>query len=1212
MATDRGLPDPAPACCACLPPLTQSLVRLTHLKLAGFKSFVDPTSIAIPGNLVGVVGPNGCGKSNLIDAVRWVLGESRASALRGESMQDVIFNGSMQRKPVARASVELVFDNSMGRAAGQWSQYAEISVKRVLQRDGDSGYFINNSAVRRRDIQDIFLGTGVGPRAYAIIEQGMISRVIEAKPEELRVFLEEAAGISKYKERRRETEARMEDTRENLARVSDIQRELGGQIEKLAHQAEVARTFGALKAEQTQKQHLLWWLRQQESAQDAARISADVQRIENEIEAFTAALREVERRLEQTRVSHYAAGDATNAIQGELYAVNAEISRLESELKHIGETRQRLLAQGTQHVLALDRAGRAQFELGEAIQMWSARQRSLVVEAEAADGRLARAESGIQGHEQALRSAQQGVAAARAAVAEAERSLQVEEARRTGALRLAEQGDARVARLRSERDALPRPDQALMQSTASSLSGHAAQRVRLQDDLQVLTLALPGLEVARTSSAQRVDELGREASALQSRLATLRSLRDGQPPEGGLAAWIARHRLGTAEKLWQQINVEAGWERAVEAVLRERLHALVVDGAMLATAAADPAPGSLALVTADAAEAQVAASTPDSAPALTPANEPLAVRTLADCVTGRVPGFDRLLRVWLSGHALLDAPLAAGAAIPQGRWVDREGRVFERGALVFHGGPSGDANVLVRKREIERLAGEGESLATALALARSTLVAQDLALGGLRGRVSALQSTIAAVRDASHKAELVMSRQRELTERGQLRSAEIERELVALAAERARLDETAAGHESLASTQRNTRAEAQALVQRVLALQQQADRELGEHRNALRMAERAAQEARFAVREAESKLAETGRSLASVVEQIATTKLAERSVRNELVALVDGPLKLDLQKRLGERRDIEARLSAARDALEAITASLRTTETERLEAEQRLGPLREGIAEMRLKEQAARLAGEQFAEQLAAAQADLEAVEAHANAIAQSGGRALRLSTLQNEINRLAQQMNALGAINMAALDELTTSTERKAFLDAQATDLAEALTTLENAIRRIDLETRSLLQQTFDAVNANFSAMFPALFGGGQARLVMTGDEILDAGVQVMAQPPGKKNSSIQLLSGGEKALTATSLIFSLFQLNPAPFCLLDEVDAPLDDANTERFCNLVRQMSKDTQFLFISHNKITMELANQLVGVTMQEQGVSRIVAVDMEQALKLSEPA
>jgi chromosome segregation protein len=1182
-------------------------VRLTQVKLSGFKSFVDPTSIHVPGQLVGIVGPNGCGKSNVIDAVRWVLGESRASALRGESMQDVIFNGSIQRKPVARASVELVFDNTLGRAAGQWSQYAEISVKRVLQRDGESGYYINNTPVRRRDIQDIFLGTGVGPRAYAIIEQGMISRVIEAKPEELRVFLEEAAGISKYTERRRETEARLEDTRENLARVSDIQRELDAQIEKLAQQAEVARTFTTLRTEQTRKQQMLWWLRRQESEQETARISADIERMANEVEAGTATLRDVERRLEQTRASHYEAVDSTNAIQGEFYAVNGDISNLESELRHIGETRQRLMSQGAQLVGQLDRWGRQPFELGEALDMWDGRLRTLGTDAETASARLGEAEAGIEGHEQAVRSAQAEVANARAAIAEAERTLQVEETRRLGALRMAEQGDARVIRLRGERDALPQADATLVRATEQSLQGLAAQGDRMQADLHVITAGLPAQESARQEAAREVEQLGREISGLQSRLATLKSLHEGRPTEGDLAAWLKRHQLDGAARLWQQVRVEPGWERALEAVLRERLHAVLVDEPALASALAEPAPGARVLVQSDAL-ATGESSQPDSA-----ADASL----LAASVSASSPGVAALVRRWCGQVRRLEAAPDAAALVvlpPGSRWVDREGCLYEGGghSVAFHGGPAGDANVLVRQREIERLAVEVEAGTAALAAARQRLAAGDLALGAARGRVGALQTAIAAGREASHKAELVLTRQRELGERSTLRRTEIERELATLATERARLEETAAGHESIVAAQRVARGEAQQRLQTAQAAQVQAERDLGDRRNALRAAERAAQESRFAVREAESKLAETRRSLTGLIEQIAQATQTERALRVELGALVDGELKRRLQTRLAERSDIESRLARARDTQEGVTAAMREIETERLEAEQRIGPLREAIADLRLKEQAARLAGEQYAQQLSEAEADLAAIEAEVQALSQGGGRGVRLSALQTDINRLSQQMNALGPINMAALDELETGSERKTFLDAQAADLSEALGTLENAIRRIDLETRSLLQKTFDTVNANFSVMFPALFGGGQARLVMTGDEILDAGVQVMAQPPGKKNSSIHLLSGGEKALTATSLIFSLFQLNPAPFCLLDEVDAPLDDANTERFCNLVRQMSKETQFLFISHNKITMELANQLVGVTMQEQGVSRIVAVDMEQALQMREPS
>ncbi len=1178
-------------------------MRLTQLKLAGFKSFVDPTTIAIPGNRVGVVGPNGCGKSNLIDAVRWVLGESRASALRGESMQDVIFNGSLQRKPVARASVELVFDNALGRAAGQWSQYAEISVKRVLQRDGESGYFINNTAVRRRDIQDIFLGTGVGPRAYAIIEQGMISRVIEAKPEELRVFLEEAAGISRYKERRRETESRLEDTRENLARVSDVRRELDAQINKLTEQAEVARRFSAMQLEQTEKQHLLWWLRHEEATREAGRLGAELQQVATQIEQLTAGLREIERELEKTRADHYAAGDATNAIQGELYTVNSDIARLESELRHVGETRQRLMAQGMQHIAQLSRWGAQQIELSAAIDMWGARMRSLGESAAQADQVRAGAEAALEGHEQAVRRAQQELVQVRAAIAAAERVVQVEEARRSGALRLAEQVAARTARLDAERAGLRRPEPAVAGALERQMSGYAQQIARMESDLAAIGQDLPKLESQRSARSALSEALGRSLSGLRARLSTLIGLQEEPRADGALVGWLDRHGLANLSRVWQHVSVTPGWERALEAVLRERLRGLLITAQTLGAALADPAPANLALVLPDG---QSLASPGAQATGALPIGG-----WLLDCVQVSEPGLQAVVSGWLSGYARLDdlpSPDTLARLTPGVSWVDRDGRIYESGTVLFQSGAAGDANVLVRKREIERLDTEVQQMSADLVDAQTSLDAAEAALAGARGRASALQGAISRARQGWQQSGSALVRERELHEQAEARAAQIDSELLACAEELARLDTVAQGHQTLALAQQGERARAIEQLQSVQQAQGEAERTLAQRRDTLRQAERSAQEARFAVREADSKLAETRRSLSAAGEQVGALTRTERALRVELGALIDTQIKADLQRRLTDRSEIEQRLARSRDALEAITAGLRAIEARRVQAEQSLGPMRETIADVRLREQAARLSSEQFAAQLAEAGADT----AHIEVQAQTGARALKPASLQTDINRLGQQMSALGAINMAALDELATGSERKSFLDAQATDLAEALETLENAIRRIDLETRSLLQQTFDAVNVNFSTLFPALFGGGQARLVMTGDEILDAGVQVMAQPPGKKNASIHLLSGGEKALTAISLIFSLFQLNPAPFCLLDEVDAPLDDANTVRFCKLVERMSEQTQFLFISHNKITMELANQLVGVTMQEQGVSRIVAVDMEQAIQMREPA
>ena len=1190
-------------------------MRLTQIKLSGFKSFVDPTSINVPGNLVGVVGPNGCGKSNIIDAVRWVLGESRAAALRGESMQDVIFNGSVQRKPVARASVELVFDNHLGRAAGQWSQYAEISVKRVLQRDGESLYSINGTTVRRRDVQDIFLGTGVGPRAYAIIEQGTISRVIEAKPEELRVFLEEAAGVSKYRERRRETENRLEDTRENLLRVDDIRRELESSIGRLARQAEVAGQYQTMQKEQSVKQQLLWWLRKREAQEEAARVAGELERATRDIDAHTARLREVEVRLESTRVRHYEAGDTANAIQGELYGVNSEVARLESELRHVGETRQRLHARGAQYVTQLNSSSRQWVELGDALQMWQLRGTELAGLAVAAGERRLQEEEQVGALEGELKRAQDELVAARATIAEAERALQVEQTRHVGALERIRELDARRARLESERGALDRPQPALVERLLEQMRAFDRQLSRFGDELTQRTARLPATEARRAEGADQVERLGRDLSGAQARLKTLEGLQASAERDETLDAWIGRHGLGRFARLWELMSVAPGWERAVESVLRERLHGLAVDEAgLLDRLLQDPAPANVAIVPA-AGTLGEATAVEQHEPAPARRDElglPADARALSALVSVARPSFAVAVQRWLSGVYVIErTPAAAELAVLAGGvgLVDQEGALYERDTVRFYAGPAGEANILVRKREIERLGSEVGRLERELQGLRLVLAESERRAAAERGRIGALQSAVEATREVRHRAEIDWTKLAELRAGVETRSAEIEKELAEVMAEQERAAAQAAEHVELVEQHSGQHARSREEFGRREAVQQSLEQQVSGQRDALRGAERAAQEAQFAVRESEAKMAEIRRSLEGLRDQIANATREERALREELAALVDADLKVALQNMLKSRLAVEARLTEARGNLETVTAALRTTEEERFTVEQQLAPLRDSIAELRLKQQAARLACEQFAQQLSEVGADEAAIE---TIYVEANGRGMRPQTLQTEINRLGQQMAALGAINMAALEELGVASERKEFLDAQANDLNEALGTLESAIRRIDLETRALLQNTFDSVNRNFSAMFPTLFAGGQAKLVMTGEEILDAGVQVMAQPPGKRNASIHLLSGGEKALTAIALVFSLFQLNPAPFCLLDEVDAPLDDSNTERFCSLVRQMSNDTQFVFISHNKITMEMANQLVGVTMQEQGVSRIVAVDIDEALKLREAA
>jgi chromosome segregation protein len=1167
-------------------------VRLSQIKLAGFKSFVDPAAINVPGQLVGVVGPNGCGKSNIIDAVRWVLGESRAAALRGDSMQDVIFNGSLLRTPVARASVELSFDNSLGRAAGQWSQYAEISVKRVLQRDGESSYFINNTHVRRRDVHDIFLGTGLGPRAYAIIEQGMISRIIEAKPEELRVFLEEAAGVSKYKERRRETEHRLADTRENLARVGDIRQELGAQVEKLEAQAEVARRYNELSAERTLKQNLLWLLRRNDAEAETQRHTRELERCVTELEAETARLRGIESDLERARSDHYATGDALNSVQGDLYSANAEVSRLETEIRFVAETRQRLEAQLEQARPRDEADLQKQAELNDSMQAWRERLTAARDGLEGARRKLADEQAKLPLMEQAFRLLQGRVAAERERSAQSEQAFQVEQAHLAHAGKMLQGLEQREERLLAERSELTAPDSNQLAQLELELGRSSAELARQETLLAQVDSARADFDEKKQAAAERLQVLERELSALDGKLLTLQKIQNQVEENGKIHQWIERHQLAAKPRLWQKIRVEAGWEAAVESALRERLHALEISDPELLQRLLDDPP-------------------PEKASAFTPGDEVEPVREaglkpLADYVTVLEPAARGVVAAWLAHfYAVEGVPrlLTRMGLPPHLVLVNREGHQFSRYGVSFHAPVPADTGILARQREIESLGAEARARQAEIEESRGKLSDIERSIAEHDDGLAKLRVAGGALKQHHHERQLERLKLAQGQERYEERSRQIERELAEIAAEKAREQESqTAAEERLERHQQ----EIDELYRKLENTQQEYDageQQREAQRKALQQAEREMQEAQYLERECLGKIEEVERSSSELLEHVAAAAQNLERLQAELASIDDRGLRAQLQQGLEARVAREQALAAARNAQEDAANRLRATEEARLACEQKLQPLRDRIADVRLKEQAARINYDQFAQQLRDAGAD-EAVLSEA----MKEGR--KPAPLQGEITRLTNAIAELGAINMAALEELTSSQERKQFLDAQSADLATALDTLENAIRKIDRETREMLQATFDQVNRQFGEMFPALFAGGEAKLVMTGEEILDCGVQVIARPPGKKNSTIHLLSGGEKALTAIALVFSFFQLNPAPFCLLDEVDAPLDDANTERFCDLVKKMSQQTQFLFISHNKITMEMANQLIGVTMQERGVSRVVAVDIEEALKMRE--
>lgn len=1171
-------------------------MRLTQIKLSGFKSFVDPTNFQIPGQLVGVVGPNGCGKSNIIDAVRWVLGESKASELRGESMQDVIFNGSSQRKPAGRASVELVFDNASGRAGGQWNQYAELAVKRVLTRDGNSNYYINNQVVRRRDVQDIFLGTGLGPRAYAIIGQGMISRIIEARPEELRVFLEEAAGVSKYKERRRETENRLHDTRENLTRVEDILRELTQNLEKLEGQAVVAQRFRDLEAERDAKQQLLWYLRRAEAQQEQERQQRAIEAAQLELDARTADLRRIEATLEETRAAHYAAGDAVHARQGELYEATSAVNKLEAEIKYVIDAKNRLEAQINQ---LLGQRDQWQGELGkQETELRQAQERLVQARTEAAQtqARLEAHSATLPALETAQAAADEAVSAARAGVHHVQQALQVESAHQRNAERLLAQLDQRLERLAQERQRLAAPDPARLDALQVELKDSQGRLDQMRAQIAAAEAALPTLQTARNEAHEASARDARNLGQVEARLAALQQVQQSVQSHDKLAPWLEKHGLKSLPRLWQRLHIESGWETALESVLRERIAALEVSQLELTRGFfGDAPPAKLAFFGGGA-----------TAPAAAPTGT---LVTLASRLQLDDPGLRSLLGDWLAQVYLADSAEDAlarrGELPPGGVFVVKAGHLVGRNSVRFYAADSEQSGMLARQQDIERLQREVKALALLAEESKARSVQADAALSRTNQELNQLRSQAGQLTHSLHERQLEWQRLEQQRQQTQARGAEIESERTELSAQRAREEAERMEGEKRFEALDQELAQVQAQHADAQDAAAEARTRFDEARAGQRELERLVQECGFRERQAQERIGQLQQSLQVAHTELERVAASRAGLESERETLSDATARAGLQDALAERTRREESLARARAELDALSAALRAADEQRLSTERLLDPLRQKITELQLKEQAARLNQEQFVQQLQEVGADLAQLEAQ---LSQAETKP-RPSHLQGELNRIHEAIAALGAVNLAALDELGSARERKVFLDAQSADLNEAITTLEDAIRKIDKETRNLLQDTFDAVNRHFGELFPALFGGGEAKLVMTGDEILDAGVQVMAQPPGKKNSTIHLLSGGEKALTATALVFGMFQLNPAPFCLLDEVDAPLDDANTERFCGLVRKMSEQTQFLFISHNKIAMEMAHQLIGVTMQEQGVSRIVAVDMDAAVALT---
>jgi chromosome segregation protein len=1165
-------------------------MRLNKIKLSGFKSFVDPTVISFPSNLMGIVGPNGCGKSNIIDAIRWVLGESSAKTLRGDSMADVIFNGCGSRKPVGQASIELVFDNSDGTIAGPYAGYSEVAIRRVVSRDGTSQYFLNNARCRRKDITHILLGTGLGSHGYSIIEQGMISRLVEAKPEDLRAFLEEAAGISKYKERRRETEHRIRHTRENLDRLNDLREEVDKQLAHLQRQARSAERYKALKADQRRVNAELLALRlrllngslrEKESLLNEHQVGLD---------AAIAAQRSSEAGIEKLRLELTEKNDAFGEVQGNYYKVGAEIARLEQSIQHRKELGQR------QHE-DLAATEEQLHELSTHIQSDQTQIDEFDRLLEELNPGLERAHTELKASETALEQAEQAVEEWRVDwqgvsedLAEAERSTEVE--------------NTRIEQLSKQNDRLEREAEKLTAERTGLTTETVEQELdRLVADEERLRATTDGLAKELAAAWQHIQALRQEDRQLTSeldqvrggqqeargRLKSLEALQQaslGQSSEG-TRQWLASQQLQDRPRLAESLRVESGWERAVETVLGAYLQAVCVDDIDALVGCLNPA--------ADAGVVLLATGGDDTA-------EVSQSVMLHEFVQGA--SVVQLLRGVRAARSLKEARevrkhLAAGESV-----VTKDGIWLGRNWVRISSSKDPQLGVIARGEEIKSLLVEVDSGARRIGTLEAKLDDTRTELGRLEETHGRLQEQANGQQQSYAQVKGTLETARTSFEQIRSRSAALDRAISELDAERqavrqallqsrARLNEVADRSRQLDAARQELEETREQHRQRLLDARAKAeeDRDLAQEIAIKVESRRSSKESAAAglqrVRAQQEHLLKRKGELSRQLET--SSEPAERE-EARLVELLDA------------RLSVEDDLAAARHAMEAVDTRLRDLEQQRADQQQNVSEAREVLDGSRLTVREVQVRAETVRDQFSQTGFDLETA---LEAIPEDA----TLIVWEEKFDGLERRIQRLGNINLAAIDEFREQSERKEYLDAQFQDLSEALETLENAIRKIDRETRTRFKETFDAANAGLARLFPRLFGGGHAYLELDGDDLLSAGVTVMARPPGKRISTIHLLSGGEKALTAVALVFSIFELNPAPFCLLDEVDAPLDDANVGRFSEIVRDMSERVQFVLITHNKSTMEVMKQLTGVTMNEPGVSRLVAVDIDEAVQLA---
>jgi len=1164
-------------------------VRLKSIKLAGFKSFVDPTKIPFPTNLTCIVGPNGCGKSNTIDAVRWVMGESSAKNLRGDAMTDVIFNGSTGRKPVGQASIELVFDNSEGKLQGEYAQYTEIAVKRKVTRDGQSMYYLNGTKCRRRDITDLFLGTGLGPRSYAIIEQGMISKLIESKPEELRVYIEEAAGISKYKERRRETENRIRRTNENLERLSDIREELERQLSRLKRQAESAEKYKEYKQEERLVRSQLLAMRWQSMDDELKQINQVIAEHELALEQVVTVQVEDDAGIEEKRITLVDLTDDFEKIQAQFYQLGGKIGQVEQSIQFQSQRSLQLDSDLQEVANSAADLQQRQEEDQAALEQVEEDLLAIEPESELLQAQEEGAQETLVAAEETMNNWQQSWEAFNEKSAEPQRAAEVNKSQIQHFESNISRIGQRLDRLNHELVNLQIGDEADEQLAMldEQLSEKELQLEQQQQEAAQYQQQIEQAREKQQSLSQQLNESRNQFQTLSGRKASLEALQQAAlGTEGETGRWLQSQQLHNRPRLADQLSVESGWEKAVETVLAQQLQSVVVDSIdQYAERLSSLKQGEVTLI--DGKQAS---------------NASLVDGSLAEKVSGLNNGW---LNHIVCADTLEQALQKRNNLQPEQSIITREGIWLGTNWIRVKQGDDDQAGVLERKQELEELAVKVDDLDALVEELEVELESSSLRINTLEQQRETAQRELnqASQELSDHKSTIHAEKVRleqEVNRRNQLLS-EINEQKEYKETEQENLEEARINWQQALDDMQRFHAEREELLER-----------RDSYRERLDQARQRARHEKDHAHQQQLKVQTLQHQKQTLVEAINRHKDGLQKLEEKKATLLeqqgqgDNPveeLKMQHEEMMQQRLDIEDLMKASRSKKETVESEIREIEQKRQQLEQKAQAVRSDLEQSRMQYQTIHTRRVGIEEQLAEHDFELEP-------ILENLAEGTTIENCQQELEKIQQRITRLGAINLAAIEEYKTQAERKEYLDKQNTDLEKALETLENAIRKIDKETRTRFKETFDKVNSGLAELFPKVFGGGHAYLELTGDDLLDTGVAIMARPPGKKNSTIHLLSGGEKALTAIAMVFSIFRLRPAPFCMLDEVDAPLDDANVGRYARLVQAMSEQVQFIYISHNKIAMEMAQQLMGVTMHEPGVSRIVSVNMEEAVELTE--